>query len=70
MCADDTKYERSVNEIFQRDPDKVQKWSDKWLEKFNLEKMHVMKMGKGINRLHCDYHIGGNKSYNRAVEGT
>ena len=51
LFADDTKIFRSINsakdaELLQSDIDALSRWSQDWLINFNLEKCHVLTMGK------------------------
>ena len=57
MFADDTKIFRKIVStddcnILQRDIDKLESWSKKWLLKFHPNKCHVLSLGKMENILH------------------
>lgn len=54
MFADDTKVWNRISGPrdcvrLQQDLDRLQKWSDKWLLRFNLDKCKVMHMGRNVN---------------------
>ena len=64
MFADDAKILKRIEgkdscKELQKDLDKLQQWSDKWLMKFNTSKCKVMKMGKGKYRPDFGYSIEG-----------
>lgn len=61
MFADDTKLYSTVNKVedaakIQCDLDNLQKWSEKWLLRFNADKCKSMHIGSG--NPHCNYHMG------------
>ena len=64
MFADDTKVlkkiedEESCREL-QKDLDRLQQWSEKWLMKFNASKCKVISMGKSKNRPSHEYALQG-----------
>ena len=58
LFADDTKIFRHVcsredSTLLQKDLDTLDKWSTKWLLKFNHEKCHVLSLGKFDNIMHA-----------------
>ena len=62
MFADDTKLYRHITteddrEELQKDLDKLQKWSETWLLRFNASKCKRMHMGHSNDGL--NYHLGG-----------
>ena len=62
MFADDTKLYRHITteddrEELQKDLDKLQKWSETWLLRFNASKCKCMHMGHSNDGL--NYHLGG-----------
>ena len=64
MFADDAKIMRQVRNLedcqeLQKDLDKLNDWSAKWLMEFNAKKCHVMEMGRSIHRPHAGYSLGG-----------
>ena len=63
LFADDAKLCRCVKseedcEILQEDLNKIWRWSEKWEMEFNLNKSHVMEMGKSGRRLVGTYKMG------------
>ena len=69
MFADDAKIlkriegEENCREL-QRDLDRVNQWSEKWLMKFNTSKCKVMKMGRSKHRPDFEYSLAGGKLEN------
>ena len=64
MFADDAKIMRRVTTIedcrkLQEDLDKIHEWSAKWMMEFNVDKCHVLEMGRSIHRPHAKYCLGG-----------
>ena len=60
--ADDSKVARVVNntddaELLREDLEKLNKWSKDWQMEFNVDKCHVMHLGK--NSLNSQYTLGG-----------
>ena len=54
LFADDTKifrqvYSRDDASLLQEDIDALTQWSDKWLLKFNIDKCHVLTLGRFNN---------------------
>ena len=63
MFADDAKIMRKVKTLedcnkLQEDLDKIYDWSVKWQMEFNINKCHVMKMGKSKYRPCKTYKMG------------
>ena len=63
MFADDAKIMRKVKTLedcnkLQEDLDKIYEWSVKWQMEFNINKCHVMKMGKSKYRPCKTYKMG------------
>ena len=67
LFADDTKVMRKVTSMedakaLQRDLDKLEAWSKKWLLKFNPDKCHVLTIGKFENIRHTErYQLYGDE---------
>ena len=51
---------RNINDVvsLQMDLNRLYKWSEKWLLKFNVKKCKVMHISKNCNSLKMNYHIG------------
>ena len=63
LFADDAKLCRQVKNkedcnILQEDLNKIWRWSNKWEMKFNVDKSHVMEMGKSGKRPDGTYKLG------------
>ena len=67
LFADDTKIFRHVSSkedatLLQKDIDELNRWSEKWLLKFNTDKCHVLTLGKMENIMHTHrYTLYGNE---------
>ena len=64
MFADDTKIRKKIEDEescreLQKDLDRLQQWSEKWLMKSNASKCKVMSMGKSKNRPNHEYALQG-----------
>ena len=64
LYADDRKIFRQVNskedaEVLQAYPKKLEKWTELWLLRFNVDKCHVLTLGKLENIMYTNrYKIG------------
>ena len=57
LFADDTKIVRTITTreeacILQNDIDSLERWSQKWMLNFNVDKCHVLTLGKFENTKH------------------
>ncbi|WP_157982357.1 reverse transcriptase domain-containing protein, partial [Oceanicella sp. SM1341] len=66
LFADDVKLMRRIKSDedqagLQRDLDRLDTWSSKWLLEFNPAKCKVMKIGEGQRRPQTEYRLGGQR---------
>ncbi|KAK8748335.1 hypothetical protein OTU49_016085 [Cherax quadricarinatus] len=66
LFADDVKLMRRIKSDedqagLQRDLDRLDTWSNKWLLEFNPAKCKVMKIGEGHRRPQTEYRLGGQR---------
>ena len=62
LFADDTKIFQKIDSkedalLLQKDIDELQLWSDKWLLRFNIDKCHVLTLGKFSNIQHTHRYL-------------
>ena len=63
MFTDDAKIMRRIRNVedcnmLQEDLNRIYNWSVKWQMEFNINKGHVITMGKSKYRLYKEYHLG------------